>query len=71
MKQKKCQEVYSNTNYGKKQQKLQINKVTLHLKEQDKEQMNKKNKASIRKEVINTRTEIHEIETKKAIKKIN
>lgn len=27
-----------------------------------KEQMNKKNKASLKKEVINTRTEIHEID---------
>lgn len=33
--------------------------------------MNKKNKASLKKEVINTRTEIHEIETKKSNQKFN
>ena len=56
--------------YLKKQEKSQVNNLTLHLKElEEKEQT--KPKVSRRKEIINTRAEINEIETKKTIAKIN
>lgn len=42
MKQKQCQEVYSNTNYGKKQQKVANKQGNLTPKGRRKEQMNKK-----------------------------
>ena len=48
-------------------QKSQINHLTLHLKKPEKKQM--KPKVSRRKEIIKTRVEINEIETKRAIKK--
>ena len=44
----------------KKQEKAQINNVTLHLKELEKEQQTKP-KVSRRKEIIKIRTEISEI----------
>ena len=47
----------------KKQEKSQINNLTLHLKQLEKEQ--RKPKVSRRKETIKIRTEINEIETKK------
>ena len=53
----------------KKQEKSQINNLTLHLKQLEKEQ--RKPKVSRRKETIKIRTEINEIETKKTIAKIN
>ena len=52
-------EVYINT--IKKQEKHQIDNLTLHLKQLDKE---KKPKISRRKEIIKIRAEINEIETK-------
>ena len=55
--------------YLKKQEKSQINNLTLHLKELEKEQ--RKSKVSRRKEIIKIRAEINEIETKKTIAKIN
>ena len=54
----------------KKQDKSQINNLTLHLKELEKEEQTKP-KVSRRKEIIKTRAEINEIETKKTIAKIN
>ena len=48
--------------YLKKQEKSQINNLTLHLKELDKEET--KPKVSRRKEIINIRVEINEIETR-------
>ena len=54
----------------KKQEKSQINNLTLHLKELEKEEQSKP-KVSRRKEVIKIRAEINEIETKKTIAKIN
>jgi len=48
----------------KKQEKFQINNLTLHLKELEKEEQTKP-KTSIRKEIIKNRTEINEIESKK------
>ena len=56
--------------YLKKQEKSQINNLTLHLKELEKEEQTK-SKVSRRKEIIKIRAEINEIETKKTIAKIN
>ena len=53
----------------KKQEKSQINNLTLHLKQLEKEQ--RKREVSRRKEIIKIRAEINEIEMKKTIAKIN
>ena len=55
--------------YLKKQEKSQVNNLTLYLKKLEKEQT--KRKVSRRKEIIKIRAEINEIETKKTIAKIN
>ena len=52
--------------YLKKQEKSQINNLTLHLKELEKEEQTKP-KVSRRKEIIKIRAEINKIETKKTI----
>ena len=56
--------------YLKKQEKSQINNLTLHLKELEKEELTKP-KVSRRKEIIKIRAEINEIETKRTVAKIN
>ena len=56
--------------YLKKQEKSQISNLTLHLKEQEKEEM-KSTRVSRRKEIIKIRAEINEKETKETITKIN
>ena len=56
--------------YLKKQQKNQINNLTLHLKQLEKEEI-KNPRVSTRKEIIKIRAEIHEKETKETIAKIN
>ena len=56
--------------YLRKQEKSQINKLTLHLKQLEKEEQTKP-KVSRRKEIIKIRAEINEIEMKKTIEKIN
>ena len=56
--------------FFKKQEKSQIDKLTHHLKELEKEEQTKP-KVSRRKEIIKIRAEINEIETKKTIPKIN
>ena len=56
--------------YLKKQEKSQINNLTLHLNELQKEEQTKP-KVSRRKEIIKIRAEINEIETKKTKAKIN
>ena len=56
--------------YLKKQETSQINNLTLHLKELEKEEITKP-KVTRRKEIIKIRAEINEIETKKTIEKIN
>ena len=56
--------------YLKKQEKHQINNLTLHLKQLEKEEQ-KKAKVSRRKEIIKIRAEIHEKETKETIANIN
>ena len=55
-------EVYSNTNLPQETRKIS-NKLTLHLKEVEKEESTK-HKVSRRKEIIKIRAEINEIETK-------
>ena len=47
-----------------KKEKAQINNLTLHIKELEKEQQTKP-KMSIRKEIIKIKAEINEIESKK------
>ena len=54
----------------KKQEKSQINNLSLHLKQLEKEEQ-RKPKVSRRKEIIKIRAEINEIEMKKTIAKIN
>ena len=56
--------------YLKKQEKSQLNNLTLHLKDLEKEEQTKP-KVSRRKETIKIRVEINEIETKKTIPNIN
>ena len=56
--------------YLRKQERSQINNLTLHLKEPEKEEETK-SKVSRRKEILKIRAEINEIETKKTIEKIN
>ena len=56
--------------YLKKQQKNQINNLSLHLKQLEKEEM-KNPRVSRRKEIIKIRAEINEKETKETIAKIN
>ena len=56
--------------YLKKQERNQINNITLHLKQLEKEEM-KYPMVSRRKEIIKIRAEINEKETKETISKIN
>ena len=56
--------------YLRKQEKAQINKLTLHLKQLEREEQTRP-KVSRRKEIIKIRAETNEIETKKTIEKIN
>ena len=56
--------------YLKKQEKSQINNLTVHLKQLEKEEM-KNLRVSRRKEIIKIRAEINEKETKETIAKIN
>ena len=56
--------------YLKKQEKSQINNLTLHLKQLEKEEM-KNPRVSRRKEILKSRAEINEKETKETIAKIN
>ena len=56
--------------YLKKQETFQINNLTLHLKQLEKEEQ-KIHKVSRRKEIIKIRSEINEKEMKEMIAKIN
>ena len=56
--------------YLKKQEKNQINNLTLHLKQPEKEEM-KNSRVSRRKEILKIRAEINAKETKETIAKIN
>ena len=53
----------------RKQERAQIKKLTLHLKQLEREQT--RPKVRRKKEIIKIRAEIDEIETKKTIEKIN
>ena len=56
--------------YLKKQEKSQINNITLHLKQLEKEEM-KNPRVSRRKEILKIRAEINAKETKETTAKIN
>ena len=56
--------------YLRKQEKSQINNLTLHLKQLEKEEM-KNPRVSRRKEILKIRAEINAKETKETIAKIN
>ena len=56
--------------YLKKQEKSQINNLTLHLKQLEKEEM-KNPRVSRRKEILKLRAEINAKEKKETIAKIN
>ena len=56
-------DIYNDTSYIKKQEKLQINNLTLHLKKLEKEEQTKP-KVSRRQEIIRIRAEINQIKTK-------
>ena len=56
--------------YLKKQEKSQINNLTLHLKQLEKEEM-KNPRVSRRKEILKIRAEINAKQTKETIAKIN
>ena len=56
--------------YLKKQEKSQINNLTLHLRQVEKEEM-KNPRVSRRKEILKIRAEINAKETKETIAKIN
>ena len=56
--------------YLRKQEKYQINNLTLHLQQLEKEEQIK-SKVSIRKEIIKKGAEINEIEMKKTIEKVS
>ena len=56
--------------YLKKQEKSQINNLTLHLKKLEKEEL-KNPRVSRRKEILKIRAEINAKETKETIAKIN
>ena len=56
--------------YLKQQEKIQLNNLTLHLKQLEKEEM-KNPRVSRRKEILKIRAEINEKETKETIAKIN
>ena len=63
-------EVYSNTVLLQETRKLQIDNLTLHLKQLEKVE-EKSPKISRRKEIIKIRAEINEKEMKESIVKIN
>ena len=56
--------------YLKKQERSQINNITLHLKQLEKEEM-KNPRINRRKEILKIRAEINAKETKETIAKIN
>ena len=62
--------VHSNTGLLQQQEKGQINNLTLHLKQLEKEET-KNPRDSIRKEILKIRAEINAKETKETIAKIN
>ena len=63
-------EVHSNTNLPQETRNISINKLTLHLKQLEKEEQ-KNFKLRRRKEIIKIRSEINEKKEKETIAKIN
>ena len=63
-------EVYSNTILPQEQETSQVNNLTLHLKQLEKEEQKNSN-VSERKEIIKIRSEINKKEMKEMIAKIN
>ena len=61
--------IHSNTGIPQETEKSQINNLTLHLKQLEKEEMEAR--VSRRKEILKIREEINARETKKTIAKIN
>ena len=57
--------------YLKKQERSQINNLTLHLKQLEKEEMKNPRVSRREKKIIKIRAEIYEKETKETIAKIN
>ena len=53
-----------------KKRKSQINNLNLYLKQLEKEEQTKP-KVSRRKQIIKTKAEIHQVETKKTVEKVN
>ena len=62
--------VHSNTSLPQETEKNQINNLTLHLKQLEKEEM-KNLRVSRRKEIIKIRAEINEKEIKETVAKLN
>ena len=62
--------VHSNTGLPQEMRKSQINNLTVHLKQLEKEEM-KNPRVSRRKEILKIRAEINAKETKETIPKIN
>ena len=62
--------VHSNTGIPQERRKSQINNLTLHLKQLEKEEM-KNPRVSRRKEILKIRAEKNAKETKETIAKIN
>ena len=62
--------VHSNTGIPQETRKSQINNLTLHLKQPEKEEMEKP-RVSRRKEILKIRAEINTKETKETMTKIN
>ena len=62
--------VHSNTGLTQETEKSQINNITLHQKQLEKEEM-KNPRVSRRKEILKIRAEINAKETKETIAKIN
>ena len=63
-------EVYSNVTYLRKHEKSQINNPTLYLHQLEKEEQTKP-RVSRRKEIINIRAEINDVETTETIGNIS
>ena len=64
-------EIYHNTSIPqKKLEKIQVHKLTLHLKELEKEQQIKPT-PSRRRELIKIQAELNEIETRRTVEQIN
>ena len=66
---KQFQEEIAIQAYLKKQERSQIHKRTLHLTELEKQQQ--RNLKANRREIINIRTEINDIESKKRVEQIS